>query len=336
VAPFTQRDYYGTAMGSSVHLLVTGLPDHDVELDAALSVGLERIDDLERRWSRFVPTSEVSLLNGLAGSGPVKVSAETLLLVQRAVEGWRRTAGLFDPTVLSAVVAAGYDRTFDELDDHLLVGSDVGPSLAPSEAEGQPGASTAGGALIEVDSAQSTVSLQGPIGFDPGGLGKGLAADLVAEDLMARPGVLGVLVNLGGDLRCVGQPPESGRGAWVVGLPDTGHGPEFLRLAAGAVATSTCRRRRWITTNGAAHHLIDPATGHPAQEAAASVSVVAHHACDAEILATALAVSGRLLRDDSVLGHAAAVVTTAEGQRQVYGPLETFLCRPNDPLVGVR
>ena len=49
-----------------------------------------------------------------AGS-PVVVSPETRELVERAVAAWRMTGGLFDPTVLGALVRAGYDRSFDEL-----------------------------------------------------------------------------------------------------------------------------------------------------------------------------------------------------------------------------
>ena len=93
------------AMGSEIHLVVMG--DHRL-----LDVARRRIDDLERKWSRFIPTSEISRLNANRGE-PVAVSDDTFLLVRRALEGWRATGGRFDPTVLGDLVRAGYDRPFE-------------------------------------------------------------------------------------------------------------------------------------------------------------------------------------------------------------------------------
>ena len=74
----------------------------------------DRVEELERRWSRFRPDSEISRLNALAGS-PMAVSVETLGLVRRALEGARVTGGRYSPTVLGDVLRAGYDRTLEEL-----------------------------------------------------------------------------------------------------------------------------------------------------------------------------------------------------------------------------
>jgi len=86
------------AMGSDVHLLVVGGPP------SLPAVARELVDELERRWSRFRPTSEISLLNDLAGT-PVRVSAPTIELVERALEGARITEGRYDPTVLGAALS---------------------------------------------------------------------------------------------------------------------------------------------------------------------------------------------------------------------------------------
>jgi FAD:protein FMN transferase len=90
------------AMGSDAHLIVVG------GAEQLLDDACRRIDDLEQRWSRFIETSEICELNRRAGAD-VEVSAETALLVARAVEAWRLTGGGFDPTVLGAVLRAGYD-----------------------------------------------------------------------------------------------------------------------------------------------------------------------------------------------------------------------------------
>src|SRR4051812_26037663 len=84
-------------MGSDGHVVVTGGPA------GRLDQARRRLDGLEGRWSRFIATSEVSELNRRAGSW-VEVSADTRLLIARAVAGWRLTGGGFDPTVLGDVL----------------------------------------------------------------------------------------------------------------------------------------------------------------------------------------------------------------------------------------
>ena len=96
------------AMGSDVHLVVVG------GAPGLADAALDRLEELEARWSRFRDSSEVSELTRRAG-GPVAVSDDTMLLVRRALQAWWLTGGAFDPTVLGDVVRAGYDRTFEDL-----------------------------------------------------------------------------------------------------------------------------------------------------------------------------------------------------------------------------
>ena len=98
------------AMGSDGHLVVVGGSPGLVDL------ALDRIEQLEGRWSRFRPDSEISRLNACAGQ-PLRVSSDTVELVERATAAWRLSGGAFDPTVLGPLLRAGYDRSFGELDD---------------------------------------------------------------------------------------------------------------------------------------------------------------------------------------------------------------------------
>ena len=52
---------------------------------------------MERRWNRFLPTAELSRLDGAAGK-PVIVSADTFSVIKSAVDAWGPTDGCFDPT----------------------------------------------------------------------------------------------------------------------------------------------------------------------------------------------------------------------------------------------
>ena len=150
------------AMGSDAHVIVVGGPK-SLALEAE-----HRIADLEQRWSRFDPHSEVRTLTRDAGS-PVIVSAETLELVERALAAWRLTNGIFDPTILGPLTRAGYDRSFDD--------------LAPMIENGTSDLTTGAG---EITIVGNTVQLPRNTGFDPGGIGKGLAADIVVDELRAE------------------------------------------------------------------------------------------------------------------------------------------------------
>ncbi|HET7487811.1 MAG TPA: FAD:protein FMN transferase [Acidimicrobiales bacterium] len=242
-------------MGTAAHVVVVGGPDGLAEQ------AVRRLAELERRWSRFLPDSEVSRLNRAGGRLAV-VSPDTALLVERAVEAWQRTAGAYDPTVLPALVAAGYDRDF------AAVPAD-GPAPA-GEAGPPPGC---GG--IVVHRPFNGVVLPAGVALDPGGIGKGLAADVVTAELV-EAGAAGAMVNVGGDLRVRGEPPEGD--TWSIAVEHPLH-PERhlleLGLVDGAVATSSRLRRRWTRGGRALHHLIDPRTGQPVAGPLVAVTVVA-------------------------------------------------------------
>lgn len=252
-------------MGSAAEVtLVGGTRD-------ALFAAVARVRDLERRWSRFRPDSEVSRLNAQAGR-PVPVSQETLLLVELARQGWRRTAGRYDPTLLAAVRRAGYTTDFARLP--------TVPRRLPDSADHDPHAC----GRISIDEHAGTVELPRGCGFDPGGIGKGLAADLVSAELAAG-GILGGCVNIGGDLRVWGHGPRDER--WRVAAAD-----RTIALTDAGVATSGTARRTWLMDGRRMHHLIDPATLAPAATGATAVTVIAATAWQAEVCALAALLSG--------------------------------------------
>jgi thiamine biosynthesis lipoprotein len=291
------------ALGPDVHVAV-------VEGGPALLASAEaRIRALARRWSRFLDTSEVSRLNR-SGGRAVVVSADTFDLVARAVHAWEVTRGRFDPTIGAALAAHGYDRDFAGVASRC--------SASPRATSASPGA---GG--IDLLGGATIVRLPAGVTFDPGGIGKGLAADLTATMLVAE-GAAGALVNIGGDLRAVGRPPAPG--GWVISVADPLRpDAELLRAALpnGGVASSSRLLRRWRTTEGEAHHLIDPTTGRPADTAVVAVTVVAAEAWWAEVLTKQLFLTGPSGLGD--LDRAHAVVVTDDGRRHASPDLEGSL-----------
>jgi thiamine biosynthesis lipoprotein len=288
----TSIDTRFRAMGTDVHITIVDGPA------TLLDLGQRMIAELEGRWSRFRPDSEVSALNQHAGH-PVLVSPDTYDLVTKAVTAWRATHGCFDPTVGAALVAHGYDRDFA-----------VVRTARPEALASGPAPTPAG---IQLDPAVGAITLPEGVTFDPGGIGKGLAADLVATVLL-EAGARGALVNIGGDLRAIGEAP--GEDGWVITVCEPADPEEeLLRLSMpeGAVATSSSLRRRWQTTSGEAHHLIAPATGQPVDSAVQSVTVVAAEAWWAEALTKSLYLLGPA--ELVPLQGAHAVIVMADGTR---------------------
>lgn len=265
-------------MGTTAHIIVTARPSAAGQAEKLAERGRGRVRDLEERWSRFLPDSGISRLNAHTGTD-VCASAETRLLVRRALEGWTITDGGFDPTILTSLISIGYDQTL---------------AAVQREPRDAVGSSTParGCAAIVVDDCRETILLPFGVGFDPGGIGKGLAADLVVEELLSA-GAAGACVGIGGDVRVAGDGPE-GRG-WVIRVddprPDAGAIAEVW-LREGAVASSSSLRRKWTGAGRSFHHLLDPSTGLPTKGSVVGASVVARTGWLAEVLATAACVDG--------------------------------------------
>lgn len=302
-----RRDARFRAMGSTAHVVVVG-DDADVHVERAQ----RRIEHLERRWSRFLADSEVSRMNGHAGV-PVVVSADTFGLVERSVQASTATGGRFNPLVGAALEALGYDRDFAAM-------SESGAAGAVGASHYQPRAVD----LIRLDRYLPAVTLPMGARFDPGGIGKGLAADIVVDELMVA-GARGVMVNLGGDIAIAGTPPDEH--GWIVGIEDPARpGTHLARVTvvAGGVCTSSRAQRTWTTAGGdPVHHLVDPQTGAPVESSVVTVTVVAGAAWWAEALTKLVFVAG----PDAIADHldgAHVLVVHADGSVQTFGGERVF------------
>jgi FAD:protein FMN transferase len=262
----------GRAMGSDLHVVVwsSGSADRLAEL------AMRRVELLEQCWSRFRPDSELNLLHARAGHGAVPVSEDLHRLVAALVEAWSWSEGDVDATVIGAMVAMGYDRDFG-----LIATAPMPPSWERVPGRGMGGVSVQAGA----------VSLPRGVTLDPGAIGKGLAGDVVTEEL-AGAGASAVLVSIGGDVVIHGTPADTGE--WRISLRDdrTLERDEIDVIAlageARAVATSSTLRRRWAGR----HHIVDPHTGSPLDGDVVQASVIADCGWRAEAGATVALVRG--------------------------------------------
>jgi thiamine biosynthesis lipoprotein len=273
------------AMGTDIELLVDANGAGE-----ALAAAEDEFHRLEAILSRFRPESELSRLNE---AGELETGPELREVVALALQARESTGGRFDPTVHDAVVAAGYDRTFDD------VAADGTATIT--------GARCGGSVRI----VGSRIELDANVRLDLGGIGKGYAAAL-ATGLLSAAGP--ALVNAGGDVAVSG-------GVWPVGV-QTAVGDITLELSGGALATSGRDRRRWRRNGRELHHLIDPETGTSSTSDLVRLTVVAHDAVEAEIWAKALFLAGEeqavLEADERGLP---CLLVTADGRTRLAGGL---------------
>jgi thiamine biosynthesis lipoprotein len=264
-----------TAMGSECAVVVSAAPSNAARAGRAISAALTELATAEKALSRFDESSGLSALNAATGRWTA-VDDRLFSAVAAAVEARAQTGGRFDPSILPALVAAGYDTSFDRLRPH-----DAG-SMAGWSA----------GAAIDLDRAGRRIRLAPGAAIDLGGIGKGLSAAAALDAMQdSWPQLPGALVDLGGDIAVSGCAPAAG--PWRIAIANPRRPGErlgVLALTDCGVATSGRDRRR-LGMEGSGHHLIDPATGRPAVPGPLAVTVVAPTAAEAETHATALAIT---------------------------------------------
>lgn len=227
------------------------------------------------------------------------MSADILALVWHMKRAWELTNGLFDPTMLSEIKAAGYDVDYAT----VLARGALADAATWNQASASSTVRSSAMGSVEIDLDASTVALPVGVGLDPGAIGKGLAADIVANEIMTA-GATGVLVDLGGDIVVAGNP--EGTTSWVLAIEDerdpdnSTRQPQLVSFSPsdsfiddeGAVqfdtmgiATSSTLFRRW--SGGTRHHVIDPRTGQMADPQLVQATVWCGAGWLAEVSATA-------------------------------------------------
>jgi thiamine biosynthesis lipoprotein len=265
------QEYQFRAMGCQVLAVV----DSD---DAPVATHLAAVPNWFETWeqqlSRFRPDSELSRLNATSGR-PVVVPPPLWEVLGVALDAARQSEGLVQPTILAALEAAGYDRSFD----------DPAPAIAGAPLPAHAGDWRA----IKLDRQAHTVTLPAGVRLDLGGVAKGWAADQAARRL-AKAGP--ALVDAGGDISVSG--PMADRSPWPIAIanpfaPEESFG---LLLAQGAVATSGRDYRRWMRGGVEQNHIIAPRSGRPAQTDILSATIVAPDSALAEIAAKVALILG--------------------------------------------
>jgi thiamine biosynthesis lipoprotein len=268
---------------STTATLVVTDPD---ALESARADLDDELAGIDATCSRFREDSEINQVLARPGR-EVQLSAMLNAAITQALRVAAATEYLVDPTVAAAVIAQGYDRDIAAVVARAMSDGDIGRPGATTTSRPAPGAWR-----IRHDPDTASIFVPPGVGIDLGATAKALAADRAAARIAGSTGS-GVLVSLGGDIAVAGGPPAGG---WRVAVADDHREGSSTRqtvsIHSGGLATSSTTARRWRTSSGWVHHIVDPRTGRNPDACWRTASVAAASCVDANAAATAAIVLG--------------------------------------------
>jgi thiamine biosynthesis lipoprotein len=244
------------AMGVTCVATVVGIDSIDLAVRC-----LDLVEEFESLWSRFIPTSDISRLNSADGK-PTVVDDKTVTLIHHMIAAHQATEGAYNPTRLPLQIAAG--------DTQSLI-NDRSTTL---ERDATVFSQLSGIHIFH----DGKVSLPRGMTLDAGGIGKGLAADLVLQFSLEQ-GASGACINLGGDM-AINTGDSIGWDVEILSPLDPGVILDTVRISVGGVATSSLFARQ---RNGAGitSHLFTDSSAHDTQHTVGA-TVIANSAAWSE------------------------------------------------------
>jgi thiamine biosynthesis lipoprotein len=267
--------YTGTAMGTNVSMWIW--TDKAAEASKASKEVFDEMKRLDAEMSNFKAESEIGQLNANAGVKPVKVSDETLAVIQRSIDISKRSKGVFD---ISVGAFKGLWKFDEDMDEACRLGK---PECKLPEAKDVDARKKlVNWKDIVVDSKKKTVFLKKKgMAVTLGGIAKGYAVDRCVE-ILKKAGFTDFMVQAGGDMYVAGS---KGDQPWIVAIRDP-RGPEGSMFALAPIkdhsfSTSGDYERGFVKDGVRYHHILDPRTGRPAT-ASRSVTIRAKDAFTAD------------------------------------------------------
>jgi thiamine biosynthesis lipoprotein len=260
-------------MGTSVEITVSQVDPKTAE--KAVEAAFQEVERINRLMSHYRPDSEVSQISRHAGEKEVRVSPETLAVIEQALYFSRLSGGAFDITIGPVF------RLWNFREGKIPDGEELRENLKRVDYK-----------RIRVDRSRSTVYLDDPrMELDLGAIAKGYAVDRAGEVLKKR-GVENFLVNAGGDLRVAGRKEKEI--PWTIGIQHPRLPSDLIvkvQSKNAGIATSGDYEKYFLKDGERYHHILVPSSGLPARECQ-SVTILAPTAMEADALATTVFVLG--------------------------------------------
>ena len=271
---FVER--WSWAMGQPVHVMVfAGSEQEGLDACAAALAELRRV---ESPLTLFDTASDLCELNRRAGRKAMWVNRDLRMVLAQAAEFKRATGGAFNVAVEPLMRVWGFHRP---------------RATAPTAPELAEAREAVLAAVVELDGDVARLP-SAHTQLDFGSIGVGYGIDRALALLRGR-GLRRAFIDVSGDVAAIGAPP--GESGWQVDIADPdrpggGRTVAATRLRDAALATAANTESMVRYGSLVAGHVMDPATGWPAQ-ALRQASVVTGTAVAADALSTAMLVSGR-------------------------------------------
>lgn len=270
-------EFNSRQMGTTFQIILYA--DCDSAAQSAASEAFGHIEYLNSVLSDYIEDSELSRLSDEAGTGDeITVSRPLYDLLENSFELSKATSAWFDITV------GPYSHIWRGL--HRMTNPELPDSTELEEARSRVGYS-----MISLNPENRSVKLlKKGMRLDPGGIGKGYAADQALQ-VLRKSGISTALIDAGGDISAGDPPPE--RAGWSVAIPipvsEDSTFFEKITLANRSVNTSGSLYQSVEIDGKNYSHIINPKTGlgHTGQ---VQVSVIAENGAEADAFATALSV----------------------------------------------
>jgi thiamine biosynthesis lipoprotein len=205
--------------------------------DAEAAALEAQIQAYEKRFSRFIPESELSQLNI---QKDMIVSDVFFEVIQEAYALFVQTKGIFNPLI--QIERLGYDKSFETISPLN--------AIEPSDVYNIDFTTTV------IDTVAKRIILQVGQKLDFGGFLKGYLATKLCTSLMDKEGITGAIVNIGGDLHACGLDATEVPFVFEVYNPIT-HKNIEVTLTNKSLATSGTYKRTWQYRNTSVHHILD-------------------------------------------------------------------------------
>lgn len=250
-------------------MTLTAYGDHAADALAAAKTEINRLDAL------LSISSESGDIYALNRDHTANFQADSLALLNRALEVSDSTGGVFDCTIEPVMEAWGFT----------------------TESYRVPGADELNALLSNVDYRQmqvdgGTVSIPDDVQVDLGGIAKGFTSDRMMQ-VFAENGVTSGIISLGGNVQALGCKPDGS--PWRVAVQDPENSEDnfaVIEIEDEAVITSGGYQRYFEQDGTTYHHIIDPRTGYPADSGIISSTIISHDGTLADGLSTSLFIMG--------------------------------------------
>ena len=125
------------------------------------------------------------------------------------------------------------------------------------------------------------------IQFDVGAIAKGYIADRM-KDLLVKKGVKSAIINLGGNVLCIGSKPDGT--PFKVGIQkpfaDRNETEAVMDITGKSVVSSGIYERCFKQGGKLYHHILNPQTGYPYENGLISVTIISDQSVDGDALST--------------------------------------------------